>query len=149
MKISMASLAPILPVLLVGLALGLPLSERSRRAQPRDPAADNPTRAAETRAPVAFLANQGQWDHPAEFVASFGPTTAFLETGAWTTVAVTERSGEGGASGAAIRTGFVGADPVVPTGEDRLVATHSSFVGGDSARWRSTTCASAVRAGGP
>ncbi|MEO6595960.1 MAG: hypothetical protein ABIP94_14505, partial [Planctomycetota bacterium] len=36
------------------------------------------------RAPVAFVPNLGQWDHPARYVASFGAMTVFLERDGWT-----------------------------------------------------------------
>jgi len=73
-----------------------------------------------------FVANLGQWQHPAEFVARFGTSTVMVEPDGLRI----------GLDGHALRLSFVGACASAPAAEQRLAGTHSYRLGADPARWR-------------
>jgi len=88
------------------------------------------------RAPVAFVPNLGQWDHPARFVARFGAMTAFLEDAGWV-LSAGETLEEEPVRGAAVRMRFVGGvgSPEIMA-EAPLAGVHNYFLGNDPAKWR-------------
>lgn len=102
--------------------------------------------------PAAFVPNVGQWEHPAQYVARFGPMTMFLqEDGWWLQLAApgssqkdrrdvgagTEQPQRDGQHGVALRMTFVDADaPRLVEGGGSLPGVHNYFLGNDPARWR-------------
>ena len=123
------------------------------RLAPRNPAAS--PRAAEIlgRLPGRFVANRGQWDSRARYVARLGSFTAFLEEGGWT-FTLTRRTGGpkstpgAGAlrgeepkglnlEGVAVQMRFEGAGSLaLPEPQTRLPGSCNYFLGSDPAKWR-------------
>lgn len=101
-------------------------------------------------APLPFVANQGQWPHAGQFVATVPGGWLFLEPGGFTynlqparslePVAASAAKPAGAAAapvaGHAYRVRLLGANPTpVLTGEDRQLAYHNYFLGNDAAHW--------------
>ena len=102
------------------------------------------------RQPIPFVPNLGQWQHPANFVACIGATTAYLEPDGFRLTFLAAgcepqplpRRAKGRtlplrtARGAALHLQFVGAGAGVVTAEQSLSARHNYFLGDDASRWR-------------
>ena len=97
-------------------------------------AADPPN---ETRLPLSFVENIGQWDTPARFVARRGPMTARFETGA-IILQLEQRETQDKVKGVVVRMAFEDArDDVTLEGGDRQPGRYNFFLGDDRSKWRS------------
>lgn len=109
--------------------------------------------------PAAFVANIGQWEHGASFVASVGGATAFVDREGWTVVfanpparrpatPLATLAGESSpvAPGLALRMDFVGKEGPEPRGMQMAAERRHFFLGSDPARWRTDVpCFASVR----
>ena len=97
-----------------------------------------------TGAMVSFTENLGQWDSRVSFEAQMQDAALFLESGV-ITVALREHVSHPISSEIqkselkchAYKMSFMGADPVLPTGYDRMEGYSNYFLGSDLSRWRS------------
>ena len=78
----------------------------------------------------AFVPNQGQWSHSAEFVARLGATSALVDSEGFSLVQLARKRG------AALRFGFETERRARLVPEKRRAGVHHYFLGSNSARWR-------------
>ena len=87
--------------------------------------------------PVAFVPNEGQWEHPARYVARLGPMTVFVEELGWTFTLEDRDEDAGQTGGVAVRMVFEGAKASELVAEERQPGHHNYFLGSDPSKWRS------------
>ncbi len=84
--------------------------------------------------PAGFIANRGQWDHPAAFVTHHGAVTGFVEAGGWVLDLAVSPAREAKRR-VALRIQFEDAAPAQWRGHRALPGKLHYFVG-DPERWR-------------
>lgn len=87
-----------------------------------------------TQVPVAFVANVGQWQHAARYVARIGTTTVFLERDGWT-LRLAGASDSDRGRGVAVRMTFAGADAKELLPEGQLPGHHNYLLGQATSGW--------------
>ena len=125
----------------VSLAIAVLVTTYVASSKRVTPSSANPgaTSNVLTQLPLAFVANQGQWNIPAAFVASKGPLQTHLDpTGM--TLQFVQRIEESKASevqSTSVRLVFEGANPQVQLqGQQLQSGYYNYFLGEDPATWR-------------
>jgi hypothetical protein len=130
---------PITGLALFAIAAVLAGRAATRPAPAAAPDAHAPDAAATgllQQLPVAFVANEGQWDTPAAYVARGDGITLRAERDALVLQSTLRGTGDA-MHGVAVRLAFEGARAdVALAGEGELPGVHNFLNGPDSARWR-------------